>query len=261
MLRKLYKYDFICSARSIVPVFIIYILVSATFRILTEIDSENVFFQGSLTIMAFAFLILTIALIFFGFASAISRVKKNLFTDEGYLMHTLPVKSWQHLTSKLLNALTWGFFSYAIIGIGFSIAMFGDEALGDLKTFMKYIIEFIKHGGAPTKIFVVLFVVFMFMLIVSLCLFASFFQTLANAFPILKKKVYTYLLLAITYVAFLGGMLLLNYIIQGGVDFFKISVEWQNVFTSSVMIALQIIIDVPMFIISCILMKKRLNLE
>lgn len=36
-----------------------------------------------------------------------SRFYKNLYTDEGYLMHTLPVKPWMHLASKTFIGSIW----------------------------------------------------------------------------------------------------------------------------------------------------------
>ena len=35
------------------------------------------------------------------------RFYRNLFTDEGYLMHTLPVKKWELITAKGLVAVIW----------------------------------------------------------------------------------------------------------------------------------------------------------
>ncbi|MPM96962.1 hypothetical protein SDC9_144132 [bioreactor metagenome] len=37
----------------------------------------------------------------------IQRFYKNLLSDEGYLMFTLPTKPWKHITSKLLVSLIW----------------------------------------------------------------------------------------------------------------------------------------------------------
>ncbi len=45
------------------------------------------------------------------------RFYNNLFTDEGYLMHTLPVSSTQLLHSKLITGATWIIFNIVIVGI------------------------------------------------------------------------------------------------------------------------------------------------
>lgn len=43
------------------------------------------------------------------------RFYHNLYTDEGYLMHTLPVKKWQLITSKGLVAVIWYFITSIVI--------------------------------------------------------------------------------------------------------------------------------------------------
>lgn len=65
------------------------------------------------------------------------RFYKNLFGDEGYLMHTLPVKSSENLSSKLLIALLSivvsslvGVFSLLVMGYtfkGFKTMLFNTE--------------------------------------------------------------------------------------------------------------------------------------
>jgi len=41
------------------------------------------------------------------FIMMIQRFNRNLLSDEGYLMHTLPVKSWKHIVSKLFVSILW----------------------------------------------------------------------------------------------------------------------------------------------------------
>ena len=45
----------------------------------------------------------------------ISRFYKNLYTDEGYLMHTLPVKPWELILSKGILAFLWFLVTSTII--------------------------------------------------------------------------------------------------------------------------------------------------
>ncbi len=43
---------------------------------------------------------------------------KNLITDEGYLMFTLPVRPIEILSSKVVNACIWNFAAYAVVLVG-----------------------------------------------------------------------------------------------------------------------------------------------
>lgn len=55
------------------------------------------------------------------------RFYKNMYTDEGYLTHTLPVTSHQLLWSKMIPIAAWNII--ATIGIFVSVAIFGCMAL------------------------------------------------------------------------------------------------------------------------------------
>lgn len=67
------------------------------------------------------------------------RYYKNLFTDQGYLMHTLPVKSTDLINSKLIIAVLWQFITGIVVGICiviivFSFAdIFGELSIMDFK--------------------------------------------------------------------------------------------------------------------------------
>ena len=47
------------------------------------------------------------------------RFYRNMYTDEGYLMHTLPVRPWQHIVSKGLVYFIWSIIS--VVTVMFSI--------------------------------------------------------------------------------------------------------------------------------------------
>lgn len=67
------------------------------------------------------------------------RYYKNLFTDQGYLMNTLPVKSTDLINSKLIIAVLWQFVTGIVVGICmvmiiFSFAdAFGEFSITDFK--------------------------------------------------------------------------------------------------------------------------------
>ena len=43
------------------------------------------------------------------------RFYRNLYTDQGYLMHTLPVKPWELIWSKAFVGLLWQFISFFVL--------------------------------------------------------------------------------------------------------------------------------------------------
>lgn len=53
------------------------------------------------------------------------RYYKNLFTDQGYLMNTLPVTANQLLRAKLFVALIWQYITWLVVGLAVFILAFG----------------------------------------------------------------------------------------------------------------------------------------
>ena len=92
------------------------------------------------------------------------RFYRNLYTDEGYLMHTLPVTPRQLLVSKLLVAAFWMFvLSLLALWSICSIMLFGIPAMSlvDMSevigAFMKYFPYLFGMGPAAFLIFYVVF--------------------------------------------------------------------------------------------------------
>lgn len=77
------------------------------------------------------------------------RYFKNMFTDEGYLTHTLPVTSRQLLISKVIIMSVWELLSS--IGVLFSLVVFGGVAVFSLASkegdFALLVIEAMKELG------------------------------------------------------------------------------------------------------------------
>lgn len=52
------------------------------------------------------------------------RYYKNLFTDHGYLMNTLPVKSTELINSKLIVATIWQYITYIVVAVSIVALVF-----------------------------------------------------------------------------------------------------------------------------------------
>ena len=113
MLKKLFKYDF-NSIKGIwwiiaIALPVISLFGAIAFRIFLErLSGGSVGFFGIIGILIF----LLSLLVLFGSSAVTSifvyyRFYKNLYTDEGYLTFTLPVKRSRILLSKTLNAIFW----------------------------------------------------------------------------------------------------------------------------------------------------------
>lgn len=152
MLKKLFKHEW--HSFYFVPTlaFIIFAVISILLdvSIFTPVwDSENPFFLlfDIMIIMVYYFGIIAIVLI--PQIICVVRFYKNLFTDEGYLMFTLPVKTSDLLNAKLLVSFTWQLISYGAVFI--SLGTLGIALINRLsdsvQEFFRDFIEFFEELG------------------------------------------------------------------------------------------------------------------
>ncbi len=151
MLGKLFKHEW----RSFSPAPTITLIIMAIFTtiimcsFMTRIweDEDNVFlvlFAGMI-IMAYFFCLMAVA-ISIALCTAV-RFYKNLFTDEGYLMFTLPVKPSQLLLSKGLVAFLWQIIASAAVALSvFCLISVMVINIGELEFF-----EFFEELGDMLK--------------------------------------------------------------------------------------------------------------
>ena len=109
MMVKLLKYDFKSMLRSFVPLWIAVLVVSIVNRFIIRIpDTENLqAVSGIIASMSMLlYVILLIGINVIGIVLVIQRFYNGLLKDEGYLMFTLPAKTWKHVCSKGIAATT-----------------------------------------------------------------------------------------------------------------------------------------------------------
>lgn len=97
MLRKLLKYEFKATARTMVPLYIVLIAFSLFHLVINPLDVlESTGNTSIRTIIAMLdimlYVVLIVGLSIMTLVIMIQRFYKNLLGDEGYLMFTLPVK-------------------------------------------------------------------------------------------------------------------------------------------------------------------------
>ena len=106
MLGKLIKHEWKAVSKPLCILHIALILMSIIGKILLSIDvlKEAEYLWGSLLMLY------VLAVIALGIGTQIFlavRFYRNMYTDEGYLSFTLPVKPWEHIFSKTLVAGIW----------------------------------------------------------------------------------------------------------------------------------------------------------
>ena len=141
MLRRLLKYDFLSVWKSgwgTLPAIFGCTLVAI-------IAARSIDFIYGNTGRSIAGLIIMIFCLFGAMAClgvlnvlAYMRFYKNLFTDEGYLTFTLPVKRSTLLISKMLNIAIWSVGSLILLGVCIAAVEWlgaGEDVFGDIGSF------------------------------------------------------------------------------------------------------------------------------
>lgn len=117
MLGKLTKYEIKSTAGTFLLIYAAVLVLAVVNRILYAFNFNHMFssssfdlaWVGNLLTGLFTglYILMIVAMFVAVMIVVIMRFYRNMFSSEGYLMHTLPVKPWQHIVSKLLASALW----------------------------------------------------------------------------------------------------------------------------------------------------------
>lgn len=143
MLGKLIKYEFKGSGRLLVPLYGLIIVLALITKIFNKVNITdfNILGQIAMGIVVFIYGLTIMAIMLTTVFLIIQRFASTVYGAEGYLTHTLPVKSSYIIISKIISAIVWSILSgiisfISIMIIGYQKGMFADlfQAIEMLKT-------------------------------------------------------------------------------------------------------------------------------
>lgn len=105
MLSRLLKYEIKATGRIFLPIFLALLMFAGITRFFSAVGPEQ--WDTPAFIIMVIYIMIMAGMFVMTFIMMIQRFYKNLLTDEGYLMLTLPVKPWKHIVSKLLVSMMW----------------------------------------------------------------------------------------------------------------------------------------------------------
>jgi len=152
MLKKLLKYEIKATARGFLPLYLAVLIFGFINRFLNPFKTVETSSSFSIqTILSMFSMFLYFALIFgiivMTFVIMIQRFYKNLLGDEGYLMFTLPVKPWQHIISKLLVSMLWIILSFLTVICSITIIANINNFFGEISNIINIIRNQIGNAG------------------------------------------------------------------------------------------------------------------
>lgn len=168
MLKKLLKYDL----KDVYKVLIIFYALALIFSVLTRIfflfDNSTI-----LNIVGHICSGVAISMFFNIIINSIIRCwvrfKKNIYGDESYLTHTLPIKKETQFLSKFLTAVITMFLGFLVILVCLFIAYYSKENLEIVKQNLEFLANLYSSTviGLLLILFTVVFLEMLFVLIVG----------------------------------------------------------------------------------------------
>ena len=131
MLGKLLRYEIRATGRFFLPCFAGVLGMSVLSRIFwsLQLHGANSRLLGILTaVFTLLLTLMAVASVIIATLGVIYRFYKNLLSNEGYLMHALPVRPWEHVMAKLLSAILWSILS--IVAGALCVLILGSLAEG-----------------------------------------------------------------------------------------------------------------------------------
>lgn len=154
MLGKLLKHDFRATSRLYLPIILGFVGMSIINKISFELDLTKNFSSGLLQLFAFTFMFIYILA---AFALAIVThifiavdFYKSMTGNQGYLTHTLPVKTTTLIHSKLILAVFWQIVTGALIMLSILFLFAGHVSGYQIMEFwstFKMLLENYAHGS------------------------------------------------------------------------------------------------------------------
>lgn len=271
MVRKLVKYDFVSFFRLLFPVQMIILGIALVNRLihLFEVRDSSVYqtvFYSSVTLLVIACIVALVMTLIL----SVVRFYQGLYSSEGYLSHTLPVTPTQHIFAKLLVSLLFVAGTVLTILIAVCIATFGEVGVELFKALGYLIKKSFESIGFQVVLYGIEFLVCAVLYVCAVLLVFYFCLSVGQLVP--RKKI------LLAFGVLFALYILAQIIATAGIIIVTVSPAWfENLFefvqqfadahpqlmfhlTLSGFILVQFIECTVFFLISKMIMKKKLNL-
>ncbi len=266
MLSKLLKHEYRATARIMLPIYVLVAGAALLFNVFMRLADkyENVALELFRVTSVSIFVITLIGASVVTVGLMVFRFYKNYMTDEGYLMFTLPVSVPQLIWSKLIVALTWTVLTVLAVALGVFLGCLGlfdwNEVLPEIANGFSMLL-----GELPAS-YLPLTGVNMFVGVVTN--FLLFYAAISLGHSFANKKI---LLSVVFYFAFNAGVRTISSIFSIFIAVFSEDLFSGDLMESSLSsfatvssllgIGLNLILAVVFYIVTRLLLKKRLNLQ
>ena len=260
MLGKLLKYDFRAMWKQFSMIWLAALVIALINRFTLPFNKGNGLVEerellAIITITVFIGVMCAMFVVAMVFV--LTRFYRGLLGDEGYLMHTLPVKTWQLVLSKLICAVVVTVINVAVSILAMFLMMPIDwTALFDVIQWQRLVQGLLKQPDA------LVYLAEFFLLCVSALVLMVTMVYLSMSIGHLFHRRRVLMSVAAFFVLDIVGNLVIGLVNELGLLRFLDQMEvWGGHTGFWVGISLMLIPAVLMFLASSYLLKHRLNLE
>lgn len=151
MLSKLLKKDLQATARTFLPLILGFVLISILAKISFEViymsanqnNHTNTVLSTLVGLVIVLYILYAFACFIMTYVFIISDFYKTIVSNQGYLTHTLPVKTSTIINSKLIIAFLWQIIIFLLITLSIFLFFVGHID----STFQNFVIEFNSSVG------------------------------------------------------------------------------------------------------------------
>lgn len=263
MLKKLLKYDLKWSFKPLIIFYILSIFFAVVTRILGNFDNSFIFII--IDKICFGITIsMIINILINNFMRVWARTIRNLYKDEAYLTHTLPVTKRTIFLSKVLTAVITTLVSFIVIVACLAICLLSKENLQILKTFMEQTAVFLNSSVSSVIIVMAITLFFEILFMIMAGILGIIIGYRSNNLKTLKSIIYGFLLymlastisIGILYIAGLFNSEIMK--LFTSVDIISASALKETLYVG---IAIYIIYDIIYYLIGKKVLNKGVNVD
>lgn len=168
MLGKLIKYEYRATVGMFVPIIAAYLAITGLMRLIGLIKTDFIVFTIFSVLIGLVFQLVNMVVSFLPLVASIRRFRKNILGDEGYLMNTLPVRTSSLIFSKFIVAFTWYIACSLAAVLSTIILLAGQQGVNDLLAELNILIStaapFLTSPGFITLLIACIVLSSMFMI-------------------------------------------------------------------------------------------------
>lgn len=166
MLAKLVRLEFKSTYRQLLPLYLVLAVLTAMGLANLSYSlppGENAFYDTISGLLFGLYVLALIALVVVTNVLIVMRFYKNLLTDQGYLMFTLPATVEQHILAKLIVGFVWMSLSGILFLLSLlALASVQTEFWGDVLLSVNRVYEMaLYHMGGQFHVMLILFLISM----------------------------------------------------------------------------------------------------